>query len=158
MVEFAPSESGTPYLIDPVHLASTWLMMHRLAANRSTVSASKEVVLSAGTIGTPQILMLSGIGNKTELSEVGINATVDLPDVGKHLKDHPIMSNYFTVNSTDTPDTIERNSTILNTFLDQWMTDRTGPLTDTPATAVGFLRLPDNASIFEQVQDPSAGT
>ena len=101
--------------------------------------------------------MLSGIGNKTELSEVGINAIVDLPDVGKNLKDHPIMSNYFTVNSTNTPDDIVRNSTILNGFLNQWMANRTGPLTDSPATGVGFLRLPANASIFDEVPDPSAG-
>lgn len=53
-----------------------------------TVTASKEVVLSAGAIGSPQLLLLSGIGPAAELAEVGIDCRLDLPDVGKHLKDH----------------------------------------------------------------------
>jgi len=54
----------------------------------SVVRASKEVVLSAGAVGSPQILLLSGIGPAAELDAVGIRCEVDLPDVGKHLKDH----------------------------------------------------------------------
>ena len=53
-----------------------------------TVTATKEVVLSAGAIGSPQLLLLSGIGPASELAEVGIDCRLDLPDVGKHLKDH----------------------------------------------------------------------
>lgn len=52
------------------------------------VEARKEVVLSAGAVGSPQILLLSGIGPKSELESVGINPRVDSPEVGKHLKDH----------------------------------------------------------------------
>jgi choline dehydrogenase-like flavoprotein len=53
-----------------------------------TVTATKEVVVSAGAIGSPQLLLLSGIGPRDELAEVGVECRVDLPDVGKHLKDH----------------------------------------------------------------------
>ena len=53
-----------------------------------TLTANWEVVLSAGAIGSPQLLMLSGIGPKDELAEVGVTCVLDLPDVGKHLKDH----------------------------------------------------------------------
>ncbi|CAN5136249.1 GMC family oxidoreductase N-terminal domain-containing protein [soil metagenome] len=53
-----------------------------------TVAASREVVLSAGAIGSPQVLLLSGVGPREELSAVGVDCLVDLPDVGKHLKDH----------------------------------------------------------------------
>jgi choline dehydrogenase len=53
-----------------------------------TVTATKEVVLSAGAIGSPQLLLLSGVGPEDELAQVGISCLLDLPDVGKHLKDH----------------------------------------------------------------------
>jgi choline dehydrogenase len=53
-----------------------------------TVTATKEVVLSAGAIGSPQLLLLSGVGPKDELAHVGVACLLDLPDVGKHLKDH----------------------------------------------------------------------
>jgi choline dehydrogenase len=53
-----------------------------------TVTATKEVVLSAGAIGSPQVLLLSGIGPRDELAAVGVECLLDLPDVGKHLKDH----------------------------------------------------------------------
>src|SRR5512132_1696278 len=50
--------------------------------------AEKEVILSAGAVASPQILMLSGIGPKGELEAVGVPCQLDAPDVGKHLKDH----------------------------------------------------------------------
>jgi choline dehydrogenase len=53
-----------------------------------TIHARREVILSAGAIGSPHILMLSGIGPRREIEAAGIACRVDLPDVGKHLKDH----------------------------------------------------------------------
>ena len=50
--------------------------------------AAKEVIVSAGAVGSPQILLLSGIGPKDELEAVGVACRLDAPDVGKHLKDH----------------------------------------------------------------------
>lgn len=52
------------------------------------IHADKEVILSAGAVCSPHILMLSGIGPRRELEAVGITCVKDLPDVGKHLKDH----------------------------------------------------------------------
>jgi choline dehydrogenase-like flavoprotein len=54
----------------------------------AVAEAVKEVVLSAGAVGSPHILMLSGIGPKSELEAVGVSCQLDSPDVGKHLKDH----------------------------------------------------------------------
>ena len=53
-----------------------------------SIHAKREVILSAGAVGSPHILMLSGIGPRRELEAVGISCRLDLPDVGKHLKDH----------------------------------------------------------------------
>jgi choline dehydrogenase len=53
--------------------------------------ASNEVVLSAGAVQTPKILMLSGIGDKSELARFDIKAVAHLPGVGRNLQDHPII-------------------------------------------------------------------
>jgi len=53
--------------------------------------ASREVVLSAGTYGSPQLLMLSGIGPGAEISQHGIKPLVDLPGVGRNLIEHPFL-------------------------------------------------------------------
>ncbi|THU95508.1 GMC oxidoreductase [Dendrothele bispora CBS 962.96] len=53
-----------------------------------TVKANKEVILSAGTIASPQILQLSGVGPRDVLESVGITVLSELPGVGQHLQDH----------------------------------------------------------------------
>jgi len=53
-----------------------------------TVNASAEVVLCSGSIGSPQILELSGIGDKTRLGKLDIKSVVNLPEVGENLQDH----------------------------------------------------------------------
>nr|XP_037872895.1 alcohol dehydrogenase [acceptor]-like [Bombyx mori] len=58
---------------------------------KKTFYANLEVILSAGTINTPQILMISGIGPEDQLSSKGISCKVDSPMVGKNLQDHAIV-------------------------------------------------------------------
>ncbi len=53
--------------------------------------ARREVILSAGAINSPQLLMLSGIGDAGKLGSVGIDARVDAPAVGTNLQDHPFV-------------------------------------------------------------------
>ena len=57
--------------------------------------AAREVILSAGAVGSPHLLMLSGIGPRRELESVDIACRHDLPDVGKHLKDHIQCAMFF---------------------------------------------------------------
>lgn len=53
-----------------------------------TLTAAREVIVCAGSIGSPHLLLLSGIGPKDELAAAGVDCRVDSPHVGKHLKDH----------------------------------------------------------------------
>ncbi len=55
----------------------------------TTLNARREVIVSAGAIDSPKLLMLSGIGPAEHLSQVGVQVVVDAPGVGEHLQDHP---------------------------------------------------------------------
>lgn len=57
--------------------------------------AAREVILSAGSIQSPQILELSGVGGSAVLSAAGINVKVDNPNVGENLQDHLSKSHVF---------------------------------------------------------------
>lgn len=63
--------------------------------NMLEATAEQEVILSAGAIGSPQLLLLSGIGPADELREHGIESKSDLPGVGKNLHDHLLVSVIF---------------------------------------------------------------
>lgn len=57
-------------------------------SSQSVIRATREVLVTAGAIGSPKLLMLSGIGNADELSTLGIKSTHHLPEVGRNLHDH----------------------------------------------------------------------
>lgn len=57
-------------------------------SSRQTVSASREVIVAAGALHTPQLLMLSGIGPASPMQDLGIHTLLDLPGVGTNLQDH----------------------------------------------------------------------
>ncbi len=64
-------------------------VVYEHAGQLAEVRAEREVILSAGAINTPQLLMLSGVGPAQELRALGIEPVVDLPGVGRRLADHP---------------------------------------------------------------------
>ena len=68
--------------------AATGVEYRDAQGTTTAVFAAKEVIVSAGAVASPQLLMLSGIGPKAELEAVGVPCRVDSPHVGKHLKDH----------------------------------------------------------------------
>ncbi|KAG7445390.1 uncharacterized protein BT62DRAFT_1007126 [Guyanagaster necrorhizus] len=143
--------SGIPTFNTVEFTQNTGATTHTIAPSRV-----KEIIFSAGSIGTPHILLHSGIGDRTELKALGITPTLDLPDVGKNLTDHPMLTLSFYVNSTDTMENIYfRNATFQAEALAEWKANRTGFLTAGIASQVGFLRVPDNAGVLEG--EPSAG-
>ena len=70
-------------------------VIYKKAGELHEAFSSKEVVLSGGAIGSPQLLMLSGIGNAKDLKEHGIDSVVNLPGVGQNLHDHILVSVIF---------------------------------------------------------------
>jgi choline dehydrogenase len=73
------------------------------AGGTHIVEASREVILSAGAVGSPHILMLSGVGPRRELEEAGVICRLDQPHVGKHLKDHLLTAMIFPAEGTGVP-------------------------------------------------------
>ena len=57
---------------------------------RGTARAGREVILAAGAYGSPQLLMLSGVGPAEHLREHGLEVLADSPNVGRHLQEHPM--------------------------------------------------------------------
>jgi choline dehydrogenase len=64
----------------------------RHAGQAAQLDAGLEVIVCAGTVNSPQLLMLSGIGPANRLTELGISVTQDRPGVGANLQDHPTVS------------------------------------------------------------------
>lgn len=62
------------------------------SAARQTVTVNKEVILAGGAIGSPHVLMHSGIGPKDVLTAAGVDVVLELPGVGQHLQDHIVRS------------------------------------------------------------------
>jgi choline dehydrogenase-like flavoprotein len=99
------------------------------------VRADREVVLCAGAIGSPQLLMVSGIGPAEHLREVGVEPRHDVPGVGENLQDHPFfLLNYETPVNEDLADA-EKPAALL-----KWLFRRTGPLTSNVGEALAFIR------------------
>ncbi|KAG5651689.1 hypothetical protein H0H81_007820 [Sphagnurus paluster] len=120
----------------------------------TTLTANKEVVISAGTVGTPHILLNSGIGNTTRLQQVGVEPLVDLPEVGENMADHSVLGNPWFVNSTDTFETLRRSPALEAAALAQWHVNGTGPYVDTVVDHIGFMRISDN---LVPNPDPASG-
>lgn len=94
------------------------------------VEARKEVIISAGSVQSPQILMLSGIGPKEHLEEFGIKVVHNLPGVGKNLKNHASVSMNYLVNEEEGYNTMNKKS------VKEFLKKRKGPLTSTGLSQV----------------------
>ena len=104
-----------------------------------SAEADREVVLSAGALVSPQLLMLSGIGPADQLREHGIEVTVEAPDVGRNLHDHPYVTVVYEATAPESLADAEKPRNLL-----QYALRRTGPLTSNVAEACLFVRSRDD--------------
>ena len=120
------------------------------------MTAHKEVILSAGATNTPQLLMLSGIGDPAELASLGIPIRVNLPSVGKNMTDHAGVSNGWRISSNETFDRY-LDPDLLPQRIQEWNKTHQGPLSWGKTNQMALLRLPPNDPIIRIHGDPTAG-
>jgi choline dehydrogenase len=107
-----------------------------------TARAEAEVILAAGAIGSPQLLMLSGIGPADDLREHGIYVIADNPAVGANLIDHPMVPVLWS-----TPSVKGLWESTGNAGIARWRMTHKGPLTSNIAEAGGFARSDPRLSV-----------
>jgi choline dehydrogenase len=119
------------------------------AGSVSTVAARREIILSAGAFQSPQLLLLSGVGDKHELQRHGIDCVRELPGVGKNLQDHLFfpLSGYLKSNRG------------INHYLKSWdkskataqyLFSRRGPFVAGPLEACAFLHTANESRVNMQ--------
>ncbi len=111
-----------------------------LADSRTRIEARREVVLSAGTFGSPQLLMLSGIGAREELARHGIELRHELPGVGRNLVDHIDLALVYRSNDTRLMGITFRTALRAIPGYFEWRRRGTGLLTTNFAEAGAFFR------------------
>ena len=104
-----------------------------------TVRARREVLLCAGAIGSPQLLMLSGVGEGSHLHELGIQVLLDRPAVGRNLHDHLFGAAMYTCRKDCTLDSAEKFPRIVGS-LGGFLLMQRGPFTSNVGEAGGFCR------------------
>jgi choline dehydrogenase len=103
-----------------------------------TARAGREVILSAGALQSPKVLMLSGIGPAAHLTEHGIAPLIDQPHVGANLMEHPSAQLSFAVDTRTFNQEINSGRIALHAL--DWLLRRRGPATSPYPHAVGFFR------------------
>ncbi len=105
-----------------------------------TAHAAQSVVLTAGAIGSPQILQLSGMGPGALLQQHGITPVVDLPGVGENLQDHLQIRAVFKVQGVKTLNTLANNWWGKAAIGWEYLLHRTGPMSMAPSQLGAFTR------------------
>jgi choline dehydrogenase len=103
------------------------------------IRARREVIVSAGAINSPQILMLSGIGPAQHLRDMGIDVVRDLPGVGQNLQDHPIALSFWAASRPVAFDDRLRIDRLAWNAV-KWQLFGTGTMAQSPMSVQGFLR------------------
>jgi choline dehydrogenase len=103
---------------------------------RQTFRADREVLLAGGAVGTPQLLLLSGIGPAADLEALGIGIVVDAPNVGRNLQDHVVGGASWHTPSPVTLVGADRNPKHIANYLLR----HRGPFSSPVAEAGGFVR------------------
>ncbi|GLQ36016.1 choline dehydrogenase [Amylibacter marinus] len=118
---------------------ATGVIYQDKAGRDHSLQANREIVLSSGALGSPQVLMLSGIGDPEHLKEHGIGIVADLPAVGKNMQDHLQARLVFKCNEPTLNDEVR---SVFNQarIAAKYALFRAGPMTMAASLAVGFMK------------------
>ncbi|MCV7321837.1 GMC family oxidoreductase [Mycolicibacterium confluentis] len=108
------------------------------------VRARREVILSAGAVGSPHLMQVSGLGPAGLLTEHQVPVAVDLPGVGENLQDHLQIRSVYRVKGARTVNTLYRNWITRAAMGIQYALLRSGPLTMPPSTLGAFAKSDPN--------------
>jgi len=123
-----------------------------------TVRARREVIVSAGAFGTPQILMASGIGPGAHLQELGISPVLDSPGVGQNLQDHiSALLIYRARTNADTIGISPVGVARMAKALWQWSRHRTGMLTSCAAESGVYYRTSPDVEVSDMEMELIVG-
>jgi choline dehydrogenase len=104
------------------------------------VTARREVILSAGAIGSPHLMQVSGLGPASLLAQHHVPVAVDLPGVGENLQDHLQLRTVYRVQGAATVNTLYRNWITRAGMGLQYLLTRSGPMTMPPSTLGAFAK------------------
>ncbi len=104
-----------------------------------TIKANKEIILCGGAINSPQIMMLSGLGEAAQLAENGIEVVQDMPGVGKNMQDHLQARLVYKCNEPTLNDEVSSLFGQAKIGL-KYLMFRTGPMTMAASLATGFMK------------------
>ena len=129
-------------------------------ATKKTVSVKKEVIVASGSVGSPAVLMHSGIGPKDVLSEAGVDLVHELPGVGQNLQDHLLATVYWNT-TTKTPGAVwvddsdeQRNDTSFLSFVN----DAVAYLNGDRIFGDGFQKFQDSVTSQMSKSNPTGTT
>jgi choline dehydrogenase len=105
-----------------------------------SATAREEVLVCAGAVNSPQLLLLSGIGDPAHLDEHGIETTVESPGVGRNLQDHLFAFNVY--ETDDDVSTLDDAGSLKD--LAEWFLLKRGRLTSNVAESGGFVRTSED--------------
>ncbi|KAJ4421949.1 hypothetical protein N0V82_003446 [Gnomoniopsis sp. IMI 355080] len=111
-------------------------------AEKSTVGVTREAIMAAGSLHTPQLLQISGIGASSLHEEIGVSTVVDLPAVGENFQDHGLLTTVATINTTQiTSSSLTSDTAVAASALAEYEANKTGPYTTPTGDFLLFLPL-----------------
>lgn len=129
---------NTTFRFTDEHSKTAYGVQFLVGTVRRKVKVNREIIVAAGAIQSPQLLMLSGIGPKDHLKEMGIPLVHDAPGVGGNLQDHAAIGGLLYLIDTpknytgDRPFSFNLPDSVTSDVIKEFAVNRTGPMYSLP--------------------------